>query len=227
MMTVLPSFRKIRLSLRVFPDSICFSLNVFLGEGEFGIKDWASRSCSEETVSQGDIFDTFGSRVSSYSSHADGHPMTLINMPVLRGDGHLLSEGAAGDFLLSLPLLSLCRIFPCSCYLQREMTFQTKHGHLRAGRISGPSLEWPPGCSLLQHLDLRDHFMSGSSRQFLNSYSLRDCCLGWCSTHVECGEIVRRDFRQMLCRIGSILHVVFHERLVSIETPARIWTPAA
>src|SRR5712664_860689 len=57
--TVLPSCRNIRLSLRVFPVSIFLrSLDELLCEEKFGVEDGASCSPADEIVAQGHVLDT-------------------------------------------------------------------------------------------------------------------------------------------------------------------------
>src|SRR6266852_1462009 len=57
--TVFPSCRNIRLSLRVFPVSIFLgSLDELLCEEEFGVEDGASGPTADEVVAEGHVLDT-------------------------------------------------------------------------------------------------------------------------------------------------------------------------
>src|SRR5713101_4674553 len=84
--TVFPSCRNIRLSLRVFPVSIFLgSLDDLLCEEEFSVEDGAPRSAADEVVAEGHILHTAQSRVSSDASNCDCHSASLINIkPCLR-----------------------------------------------------------------------------------------------------------------------------------------------
>src|SRR5438132_13409345 len=69
MMTVLPSFWSIRLSLRVFPVSIFLgSLDEFLCEAEFGVEDVASCSAADQVMAEGHVLDAVQGGVSADSS---------------------------------------------------------------------------------------------------------------------------------------------------------------
>src|SRR6266568_6111421 len=85
-MTVFPSCRNIRLSLRVFPVSIFLgSLDDLLCEEEFGVEDGASRSTADEVVAEGHVLDTVQRWVSPDPSNGDRHPISLIDIePCLR-----------------------------------------------------------------------------------------------------------------------------------------------
>src|SRR5712691_290464 len=86
MMTVLPSCRNIRLSLRVFPVSIFLgSLDEFLCEEEFGVEDGASRSTADEVVAEGHVLYTVQRWVSPDPSDRYCHSVPLIHIePCLR-----------------------------------------------------------------------------------------------------------------------------------------------
>src|SRR5437660_8234316 len=67
MMTVLPSFWNIRLSLRVFPVSIFLgSLDEFLCQEECGVEDRAYRSTASQLMAEGHVLDTGHCRVAHY-----------------------------------------------------------------------------------------------------------------------------------------------------------------
>src|SRR5438309_5850884 len=85
-MTVLPSWRNIRRSLRVFPVSICiWSLDDLLCNEEFRVEDGAPRSAADEVVAEGHILDTVQRRVSADPSDGDRHPISRIDIePCLR-----------------------------------------------------------------------------------------------------------------------------------------------
>src|SRR3989442_7592481 len=81
MMTVLPSCRNIRLSLRVFPVSIFLrSLDELLCEEEFGVEDGASSSPADQVVAEGHVLDTVQRGVSPDPSHRHRHSVSLIDI---------------------------------------------------------------------------------------------------------------------------------------------------
>src|SRR5437867_598011 len=81
MMTVLPSFWNIRLSLRVFPVSIFLgSLDELLCEEQFCIEDGASCSTADEVVAEGHVLDAVQRWVSADSSNRYCHSISLIDI---------------------------------------------------------------------------------------------------------------------------------------------------
>src|SRR6266849_4986892 len=79
--TVFPSCRNIRLSLRVFPVSIFLgSLDELLCEEEFGVEDGASSPTADEVVAEGHVLDTVQCWVSPHPSNRYGHPVSLIDI---------------------------------------------------------------------------------------------------------------------------------------------------
>src|SRR4029077_14381296 len=79
--TVFPSCRNIRLSLRVFPVSIFIgSLDDLLCKEEFGVEDGASRSAADEVVAERHVLDTVQRRVSPDPSNSYCHPVPLIDI---------------------------------------------------------------------------------------------------------------------------------------------------
>src|SRR6267143_5114734 len=86
MMTVLPSCRNIRLSLRVFPVSIFLgSPDELLCKEEFGVEDGTSSSTANQVVAKDHVLYTVQRRVSPYSANRYCHSVSLIDIePCLR-----------------------------------------------------------------------------------------------------------------------------------------------
>src|SRR5712664_2917937 len=81
MMTVLPSCRNIRLSLRVFPVSIFLrSLDELLCQEEFGVEDGASSSTANQVVVKDHVLYTVQCRVSPYSANRYCHSVSLSDI---------------------------------------------------------------------------------------------------------------------------------------------------